>query len=219
MRQFPLADVCDDMLMAGAAPEASVAATKSVVLSWLVGLRLVAGLAGDIGGDAGWSGLPAVLVDAVSRFPNEGMLAALDAPSLIVLGRGQSLAAAREIALKIKELAGINAEALSSAEVMHGPRAAIGPETAILALATAAGPLEEALSVLGGATRRIVVAGPDAARHASRGVVLQIPAAAMPLADPLVATAALYPLSLALARRRGRDPDHPRGLAKVTLTR
>lgn len=215
----PLANVCDDVLLAGASPELSVAATKSVVLSWIVGLRLMSGLGGRAGDDAHWHALPDQLSRAVAARPSDVALTTLDAPALIVLGRGVSLAAAREIALKIKELAGINAEAISSAEVMHGPRAAIGPETAILALAMAAGPLDDALTVLSSLTRRIVIAGPTARLHAALGPVIEMPATDLSLADPIITTAALYPLSLALARRRGRDPDAPRGLAKVTLTR
>ena len=215
----PLAQVCDDVLLAGAAPEVSIAATKSVVLSWLLGLRMVAGLGSRRGDDALWQALPDVLARAVAVRPGDAVLATLDAPAMIVLGRGQSLASAREIALKIKELAGINAEAISSAEVMHGPRAAIGPETAILALAMTAGPLDDALGVLSSLTQRIVIAGPAARQHAAFGSVIDVAGSDLPLADPIVTTSALYPLAVALARRRGRDPDAPRGLMKVTLTR
>ncbi len=211
----PLADVCDDVVRVGADPEMSVAATKSVLLSWLIGLRLVSRLGGVT--LPGWDDLPDVLARAVAVRPTAGVLDLLDAPQLVVLGRGSSLAAAREVALKIKELAGIDAEAISSAEVMHGPRAAIGAETALLALATAAAPLDEALGVLSALTPRIVVArcgpGDD---HA--GAII-VPPAPFPSADPVVMTAALYPLAVALALRRGRDPDQPRGLSKVTLTR
>jgi glucosamine--fructose-6-phosphate aminotransferase (isomerizing) len=36
--------------------------------------------------------------------------------------------------------------------------------------------------------------------------------------DPIVALQAFYPLAEALARNRGRDPDRPPGLLKVTRT-
>ena len=181
----PLADVCDDVILAGAHPEVSVAATKSVVLSWLVGLRLLAGFGGRRGDDAMWNRLPEMLASAVAARFGDDVLATLDAPALVVLGRGQSLAAAREIALKIKELAGINAEAISSAEVMHGPRAAIGRETAILALATSAGPLDDALGELAGLTQRIVIVGPTAVLHTSRGVRVATPVSELALAELL----------------------------------
>ncbi len=213
----PLAAVCDDVLLVGAAPEVSVAATKSVVLSWLIGLRLVAGLGGVT--LSGWETIADDLARAVGLRPTPHMLDQLDAPQIVVLGRGASLAAAREVALKIKELAGIDADAISSAEVMHGPRAAISPETALLAIATNAAPLDDALRILSGLTRRIVVAGPAAHAYAAYGDVLDVPAAELRSADPVVTMAALYPLAVALAAKRGRDPDSPQGLSKVTLTR
>ncbi len=217
----PLASVCDDVILAGAAPELSVAATKSVVLSWLIGLRLTTGLGGRP--VSGWHGLADTFARAIEFAPQPKVLAAvldrLDAAQIVVLGRGSALAAAREVALKIKELSGIDADAISSAEVMHGPRAAIGPDTALLALATAAGPLDDALRVLGSSTRRIVVAGPAAQTYAAFGEIIDVPVATLRSADAIVTVAALYPLVVSLARRRGRDPDRPLGLSKVTLTR
>jgi glucosamine--fructose-6-phosphate aminotransferase (isomerizing) len=50
------------------------------------------------------------------------------------------------------------------------------------------------------------------------GVHLPLPAPLHPLLDPIVALLAFYPLAEALARRRGRDPDRPPGLSKVTRT-
>jgi glucosamine--fructose-6-phosphate aminotransferase (isomerizing) len=38
------------------------------------------------------------------------------------------------------------------------------------------------------------------------------------LLDPIVAVQAFYPLAAMLAEARGRDPDRPRGLSKVTAT-
>lgn len=213
----PLEAVCDHVLAVGAVPEISVAATKSVVLSWLVGLRLVTLLGG--GSVVGWDRLPDLLAQALACEPPADILDVLDAPQIVVLGRGATLAAAREIALKIKELSGIDAEAISGAEVLHGPRAAIGPDTALLGLATDGGPLGDALEPLSALTSRIVVAGPAARAWASYGKVLDLPSAPLASADPLLVTAALYRLAMALAIRRGRDPDQPQGLSKVTLTR
>jgi glucosamine--fructose-6-phosphate aminotransferase (isomerizing) len=123
--------------------------------------------------------------------------AQLDRPHALVLGRGAYLAVAKEVALKLKELAGLPAEAISSAEVLHGPRAAVTEQTAVLALGEEAG-TAETLAALRGAGAAVVTPEPGA---------------------PLVQLASLYPLALALARRRGRDPDSPRDLTKVTLTR
>jgi len=47
---------------------------------------------------------------------------------LMVLGKGEGLAIAREGALKIKEVTYIHAEAFSAGEMKHGPIALIEPE-------------------------------------------------------------------------------------------
>jgi glucosamine--fructose-6-phosphate aminotransferase (isomerizing) len=192
----PLAECCTHVLAAGAHPEESVAATKSVVLSWLAGM-LLAELAADPAFDpAGWAGLvPALRRAVATAWPDAAVL--LDRPHALVLGRGAHLAAAKEIALKLKELAGLPAEAISSAEVLHGPRAAVTERTAVLALGADAG-MAAALAALRGAGATVVTVAPGA---------------------PLVQLASLYPLALELARARGRDPDAPRHLTKVTLTR
>jgi glucosamine--fructose-6-phosphate aminotransferase (isomerizing) len=192
----PLAACCTHVLPAGAHPEVSVAATKSVVLSWLVGL-LLAELAADPAFDpASWAGMVPALREAVATEWHNAA-AQLDRPHALVLGRGAYLAVAKEVALKLKELAGLPAEAISSAEVLHGPRAAVTEQTAVLALGEEAG-TAETLAALRGAGAAVVTPEPGA---------------------PLVQLASLYPLALALARRRGRDPDSPRDLTKVTLTR
>ena len=49
------------------------------------------------------------------------------AASLYVVGRGLGLGIAAESALKLKETSALHAEALSAAELRHGPRAVIEP--------------------------------------------------------------------------------------------
>src|SRR5204862_6113118 len=83
--------------------------------------------------------LPAVL----ERLPDRlAEAAALDwgaaatafalAPSLIAIGRGPTLAIAREAALKLKEIANLHAEAFSGAEFLHGPVALVSTRYPIL---------------------------------------------------------------------------------------
>ena len=54
---------------------------------------------------------------------------------LLVVGRGQSLAIAHEIALKCKEVCQLHAEAISAAELRHGPQALADAGLHVLALA------------------------------------------------------------------------------------
>src|SRR6185312_8792043 len=57
------------------------------------------------------------------------------AEHVYVVGRGVGLAIAQEAALKLKESAGIHAEAVSAAELMHGPLALAGPDFPVLVFA------------------------------------------------------------------------------------
>lgn len=205
--ESPLASACHQVVPVGAFPEHSVAATRSVVLSWLSGLLAIEAAADPRFDPAAWSGLAPALDDALTTDWAQAQ-AALDRPTLLVLGRGAMLATAREFALKCKELAGIAAEAISSAEVLHGPRAAVGPGTSVLGLGSDPS-LPEALSALEASGASVLhLPGPDVERFG-------LP----PSLAPLVRLASLYPLALALSVRRGRDPDRPRDLTKVTLTR
>jgi glucosamine--fructose-6-phosphate aminotransferase (isomerizing) len=58
----------------------------------------------------------------------------------------------------------------------------------------------------------------SAAPVAGAGLHLPLPPPLHPLLDPIPALLAFYPLAEALARRRGRDPDRPPHLRKVTRT-
>jgi glutamine---fructose-6-phosphate transaminase (isomerizing) len=115
-----------------AGPELSVAATKTFVASLAVLLRLAACWADD-----------AALAAAVERLPHRlSAAAALDwspalptleaARSLIAIGRGPTLAIAREAALKLKETCNMHAEAFSGAEVLHGPVALVANRYPVL---------------------------------------------------------------------------------------
>src|SRR5882757_2413313 len=123
----PLAAACDIVLPTAAGPELSVAATKSFVASLAVLLRLTALWAADGG-----------LRSAVGRFPERLALAAAlkwdetvypfsRADSLATIGRGPTLAIAREAALKLKETCNLHAEPFSSAEFQHGPISLVSP--------------------------------------------------------------------------------------------
>ena len=85
--------------------------------------------------------LPAALDRLPERLEAAGRLdwsAALDplaeAASLIAIGRGPTLAIAREAALKLKEVANLHAEAFSGAEFLHGPVALVSTRYPILVL-------------------------------------------------------------------------------------
>ncbi|MFP4269206.1 MAG: hypothetical protein ACLFTL_01395, partial [Alphaproteobacteria bacterium] len=111
------------------------------------------------------------------------------------------------------------AEAVSGAEIMHGPKALLD---ALQPLLLCAGPDVPAsvhratAGELAALTRRLHVLG---AVDAGCGLHLRAPPAPAPVLQPLVDIVPFYLAAEALSRRRGLSPDAPRHLRKVTETR
>lgn len=208
----PVAHAADLVLPVMAGPERAVAAQKSLIASMTAIAALAAHWSGDSTLEAALPAMPDALQDALTtRW--DALPDVLDgAPSVLVLGRGPALAAAEEMALKLKELLGLHAEAFSSAEVMHGPAVLGAPGRAVIAVATpdAGGESTHA------AAQALAARG---ARVAMVGADLPLAAAPHPWLAPLVALTSFYAAMEPLTRQRGHDPDHPEGLQKVTRTR
>lgn len=218
----PLAAVSDAVLTLEAGPERAVPATKTVTSSMLLVLAVATAAARGCGRtDAVTSrevgGLPAALAQVV---PDTGPVARLadrwaGRHRFQVVGRGLSLGAVREIALKVKETTGVFADGLSAADLAHGPVAALDAEVPTL-LVDSGGPESHELAELAAALR---ARGVDVATCAADpGSDLPLPAG---LAAPLQSIAAVVrgqQLAYEWARAIGHDPDHPPGLSKVTAT-
>jgi glutamine---fructose-6-phosphate transaminase (isomerizing) len=215
----PLARSADALLPLHAGPERSVAATKSMIASLAAGVSLVAHWSDDGELLASLARLPSVLDSSSAAPPAALAIETLaQASSLFVVGRGATHAIAAEAALKLKETSAIHAEAFSSAEVLHGPVGVIGPGFPILGFAPvdAARPgffeTLERLAAFGGAP--LVV---DTEQHERWPTVVALDGG-HPMLTPIVAVHAFYRVAEATARRRGRDPDRPPHLKKVTET-
>ena len=215
----PLARVAAHPLAQHAGPERSVAATKSVIATLVASARLVASWRDDRDLLAALSRLPERLEAALACDWSPALPVLEHAQSLYVVGRGPGLGIAAETALKLKETSGLLAEALSAAEIQHGPKAVIGPGFPVLAYGLADPGGEDARAFaadLAAVGAQVMLAAPSPGDGAA--LHLPLPPPLHPLLDPIVALVAFYPLAEALARRRGRDPDRPPGLLKVTRT-
>ncbi len=215
----PLAAACEIVLPLHAGPERSVAATKSVLAAMATVLQLFAAWRGDHALNRALAALPADLAGASRADWSAALPLLRNARHLYVAGRGIGLAAAQEAALKLKETAGLHAEALSAAELMHGPLALAGPDFPVLLLSQR-DEAEASLAALADDLRRrrvpLIVAGLDAPPGA---IGLSLPSSgADPRTAPPLFLQSFYPLAEAVARARGRDPDRPPHLRKVTET-
>lgn len=208
----PLAAACECVLDIQAGPERSVAATKTVIATLATGLALVRAWAGR---PVGLDGLPARLA-AAPDWP--ALTAALtDSASIFIIGRGPGLGIAKEVALKLAETCGVAAIAHSAAELAHGPMALAGPGFPVLALMQddATRPHTEALlpSLIARATP-VFAAGSPCPGATTLPTLPRDDADA----DLLLMLVSAYRAIEAAARARGRDPDHPPALQKVTRT-
>ncbi len=214
----PLAAAADTLLALHAGPERAVAATKSFVNQLVAGVRLVAALAQDPNLHQALAALPAALDKAQSCDWSAALAVLRDADRLYVIGRGTGLALAHEMALKFKELCGLQAEAHSAAELRHGPMALVQPGYPVIVLAPH-GPAQEGLLNLAQDLRQRGAQVLLAAPTAPNGAQLQAADGGHEALHTLTLAQSAYLMIESLARARGLDPDQPRHLSKVTITR
>ncbi|HET7530517.1 MAG TPA: SIS domain-containing protein [Mycobacteriales bacterium] len=192
----PLGRAADVVLDAGAGPERVVPATKSVTTSMLL-LRALAGV----------SVVPGAVAAAVAAVVADDRLAevarATELPDAVVASGFAAEAVADEVALKLAEVAAHLAVPEPIVDYLHGPAAVPGPVLALL------DPDDPNSAALHGA----LTVGPSPAYD------VELPATGDPTTDAVVRVVAGQCLALHWATARGLDPDDPRGLAKVTLTR
>jgi glucosamine--fructose-6-phosphate aminotransferase (isomerizing) len=221
----PLAAAAELLIDLRAGPERAVAATKTYVAELVALARLSVALRPDPEGTAALEALPEQLAMALeSESAAEKAAARLASMSwCAVLGRGFEYATAREWALKLKELALVLADPYSSADFRHGPVTLVEPGFPVLAVATTGAVLPDMRELLQQLRDEqhadLVVISDDEDIGRLAADHLPIPPGVPEWLRPAVSIvpAQLFGYHLALAR--GLDPEAPRGLGKVTLTR
>ena len=219
----PLTEVCDLSLLTEAGPELAVPATKTVTAQMLAVAAIAGAYNPELVTAADLAAVPAAVAALIagsgrSGPPNEAdTLAArwADARRLVVTGRGLGYAAALETALKIKETAQVHAEGLSSADLLHGPIAALDSRLPVLVVSGG----ERFAADETALTARLSAEGvPFAVCGSGSTADLPLPAGVSEITAPILATVRGQQLALASSLRRGLNPDAPAGLSKVTAT-
>lgn len=213
----PAAQAADVFVPLHAGPELAVAATKSCIASLAAIVHLVAEWSEDTQLLAALEQAGDHISDAFARDWSKLGDVLLDAKSLFVIGRGLTFGIAHEMALKLKETSALHAEAFSAAEVRHGPMAIVEAGFPVILIA----PMDAAAASFSALSEEF------SARHArvfaSGGsfpgaIDLSTQAGLHPLIAPLCQLSSFYACAEALARARGRNPDAPPWLNKVTET-
>jgi glucosamine--fructose-6-phosphate aminotransferase (isomerizing) len=213
-----LTRACDIVLPIGAGPELSVAASKTFVATLTTLQRLVAAWTGDAALERAVEALPERLAQATSLDWSGAAEALSRTASLVAIGRGPTLATAREASLKLKETCNLHAEAFSGAEFLHGPVALAAARCPILMFMptdeAAPGMLKLAADLRTKGSAVLATGGGAAAP----GILPALPPA-HPETDAVCLVQSFYAMLIRLAERLGLDVDRPRHLQKVTRTR
>lgn len=211
----PLSEIADHELPLHAGTEQGVAATKSYICSLAALLGLAAAWKADGGMRSALNDLPALLQAAWQLDWSIAAEDLLDARSMFVIGRGPGYAVALEAALKLKETCRIHAEAVSAAEVRHGPMALVQGGFPLLCLsqndASSAGVHALARQFRARGAKVLEIAG-----NGSEGLPAVL--SSYPPCTAIGLIQSFYRMANALAVRLGFDPDRPPNLSKVTET-
>lgn len=220
----PLAAAAELSLSIGAGEERAIAASKTYTGQITLLAMLSAALAED---DRRWeelTALPAAMAAAVEAADpaRNGAVLLTEASRVAVLGRGFNQSTAHEIALKLSETCYLAAEPWSWADFLHGPIAIVEPGFPVVVVAPSGRASDDAPDIIDNLRQRgatLVVASDRLDLLSSAAVALPLPTGVPEWLSPVTAVVPGQLLALALAQARGLDPDHPRGLRKVTLTR
>jgi glucosamine--fructose-6-phosphate aminotransferase (isomerizing) len=212
----PLAQRSDHVVPLCAGVETSVAATKSFIASLAAIIHLVSCWAEDRELSEEIRKAPRHLERAWSLDWSEAVERLKPATDLFVVGRGMGLGVAQEAALKLKETCGLHAEAVSAAELRHGPMALVRPGFPVLVFSQN----DEARAGVEMAAGELVARKADVMIAGSRcqGALHLATEPAHPVIEPMLIAQSFYRMANALSLARGLDPDHPPNLRKVTET-
>lgn len=222
-----LAALAEATILLGAGHEQAVPATKTftaqVAALCLVATALdpVPDTVGDVraGWEASIDAVRAVLEDWTG--PESVIAAIVGSPHLLTVARGLLYAAALETGLKLAETTGRSVRAMSTADLQHGPIAAVGKGTLALCLA-GRGPTEaDIIAVAAQLTERgaqVLAMGPEARVVPTAGARINVPGAVPPSLEVLPTVVRGQQLAYLAALRLGIDPDAPFALNKVTPT-
>lgn len=220
----PLANVAKFHLYCDAGSEQSVAATKTFTSQMYLLARLTAEWARDSHMKNELSYVPQKISDILEtageigkhtvryRFMNE----------CFVLARGVNYPIALEAALKIQETCYVRAKAFATSEFQHGPIAMVDKDLPVIILAPD-GPsypyMREITSRLKQKQVELIIISNLKDMLDSATCAFPIPQTNNDIISPFfnVVTAQIFACQLSVAK--GLDPDKPRELSKVTITR
>lgn len=216
----PLAHVADQHIDLLAGEEIAIPATKSYIAEILAAYLFV----------CAWQGVEPLcqeLPKAASALigaqnESETFVSHLDiSQPIYVLGRGISYPNAREFALKLQETSLIPVQSHSTSDFLHGPIASLQKFDQVILMSPFHLPetsFGEAPKKIRSVVNRLYWVGLPS-QNIEGDIVLSGARASNEVTSSICDAVSFQIATRVLAIRNGIDPDHPRGLAKVTLTK
>lgn len=222
--ESPLASEAQHHLYCSAGIEKSVAATKTFTSEMYLLAQLVAEWSGDVKLKSELASIPSNITEILKnkqsifdkveryRFINE----------CFVLSRGINYSIAMETALKIQETSYVRARAYATSDFQHGPFAMIQRDMPVMIFAPNGPSLADAavmIDKLKASEADVFVVSNNEEILMKGDSSFQIPQTSNDMISPFynIVVAQLFACKLSLTK--GLNPDAPRGLNKVTITR
>jgi glucosamine--fructose-6-phosphate aminotransferase (isomerizing) len=206
--------------------ECSVAATKTYTAQLTAMAMLALGLKGNLDHLDPLQALPEALSQAL-KSDKQARQAAKELATCdhtVFIGRGFNYSTAHEISLKCKELANIQAEPYSSADFLHGPIAMVGQDFPVNLISigdTFREEFNQLAKTLHERGARLITLGdlPIGEHIVRHDLFIPVPGDLPEWLSPIAAILPGQLLAYHLTKARGFDPDRPRAIHKVTLTK
>ena len=216
--------VADYVVNLRAGVEQSIAATKTYTSELAAIALLSVSLANNADMLAALTSIPTTVAATMSM---EATIAQITERyrymrDCVVIGRGYNYATAYELSLKLKELTYTLAEPYSSADFLHGPLALIEHGFPVIVIAPSGLVLPELQAFMRTLQQRsaeIIAISDDETTLGLARIPLALPQSVPEWLSPITAIIPGQLFAMHLAHVRDYDPDHPRGLRKVTETR
>ncbi len=221
--QSPLAKLADFNVDLSAGPEASVSATKTFIAE-LAALYMIANQIAPKTAKMNLKEIPSVLEKFIAAENNNLLKLASetkDLNNIIVLTRGLMQGIASETSLKLMETCYKMTRPFSTADFMHGPFAVVEEGTPVIILAPS-GQFDDEFTDM---VRRLSLLGARVVAFSDIKDVLDTAEFKMKmpsyyaLTSPFVYAMAVQLYSAHMADVIGNNPDKPRNLKKVIITK
>lgn len=207
-----------------AGKEKSVAATKTFLAQMMILSVLSAVMAGDALRMEHLLSMPERAAKALlpADYIQDRIVKFRDMKACFVLSRGVNYPIALEAALKIQETCYVRAQGYAISDFHHGPFAMVAPGMTVILLAPQGPMYKDAVEILDklekAGAQTFIISNDE--KLLERGAAsIRIPEAEDDITAAFLNAVTIQQIACQLAMLKGLDPDTPRGLKKVTVTR